>query len=146
LREWVPSPGGSDPSPRKIKDTISEGEFGKRGEEYVAAQAQLPLQILVLERDGRGCLRSTREWQRWWGSYFVPQNPWAVGVATNISAGVSDPVRLGGHCAALGWLLVLSGRATLHGCGRGHCGSRLVAFLQRTGWATLNLELEKHER
>lgn len=24
---------------RKIKDTISEGEFGKRGEEYVAAQA-----------------------------------------------------------------------------------------------------------
>lgn len=38
-REWVPSPGGSDPSPRKIKDTISEGEFGKRGEEYVAAQA-----------------------------------------------------------------------------------------------------------
>lgn len=29
-----------------------------------------------LERDGRGCLRSTREWQRWWSSYFVPQNPW----------------------------------------------------------------------
>ena len=47
------------------------------------------------------------------------------------SAGVSDPVHLGGHCAALGWLLILSGRATVHGCGRGHCGSRLVAFLQR---------------
>ena len=68
----------------------------------------------------------------------------AVG-ATNIS-GVSDPVRLGGHCAALGWLLILSGRATLHGCWRGHCGSCLVAFLQRTGWATLNLEFEKHEQ
>lgn len=31
----------------KIKDTISEGEFGKRGEEYVAAQVFLILCVLV---------------------------------------------------------------------------------------------------
>lgn len=33
---------------RKIKDTISEGEFGKRGEEYVAAQAAGRLNLSFL--------------------------------------------------------------------------------------------------